>query len=105
MSDKEVVVLEVDSEEGAFLNMGLALLLEMLGSDIEKWGNKKESSMDKLFFLMDTKVGVANLWRKILISMGADPEDIAEHLKEQEFQNNMIEVELTKTLHLLRVIV
>lgn len=84
MSDKEVVVLEVDSEEGAFLNMGLALLLEMLGNDIENWSNKKESSMDKLFFLMDTKVGVASLWRKILISMGADPEDITEHLKEQE---------------------
>ena len=84
MSDKGIVVLEVDSEEGAFLNMGLALLLEMLGSDIENWSNKKESSMDKLFFLMDTKVGVANLWRKILVSMGADPEDIAEHLKEQE---------------------
>jgi hypothetical protein len=32
MSDKGIVVLEVDSEEGAFLNMGLALLLEMLGS-------------------------------------------------------------------------
>jgi hypothetical protein len=64
--------------------MGLALLLEMLGSDIENWENKKESSMDKLFFLMDTKVGVANLWRKILVSMGADSEDIAEHLKEQE---------------------
>ena len=84
MSDKGIVVLEGDSEEGACLNMGLALLLEMLGSDIENWSNKKESSMDKLFFLMDTKVGVANLWRKILVSMGADPEDIAEHLKEQE---------------------
>jgi hypothetical protein len=84
MSDKKVVVLEVDSEEGAFLNMGLSLLLEMLGSDIENWSNKKESSMDKLFFLMDTKAGVANLWRKILVSMGADPEDIAEHLREQE---------------------
>jgi hypothetical protein len=84
MSDKGIVVLEVDSEEGAFLNMGLALLLEMLGNDIENWSNKKESSMDKLFFLMDTKVGVASLWRKILISMGADPEDITEHLKEQE---------------------
>ena len=84
MSDKGVVVLEVDSEEGAFLNMGLSLLLEMLGSDIENWSNKKESSMDKLFFLMDTKAGVANLWRKILVSMGADPEDIAEHLREQE---------------------
>ena len=84
MSDKGIVVLEVDSEEGAFLNMGLALLLEMLGSDIENWENKKESSMDKLFFLMDTKVGVANLWRKILVSMGADSEDITEHLREQE---------------------
>ena len=84
MSDKEVVVLEVDSEEGAFLNMGLALQLEMLGNDIDNWENKKESSMDKLFFLMDTKIGVANLWRKILVSMGADPEDITEHLREQE---------------------
>ena len=80
MSDKEVMVLEVNVEEGAFLNMGLALLLEMLGNDIENWENKKESSMDKLFFLMDTKVGVASLWRKVLISMGASPEDIAEHL-------------------------
>jgi hypothetical protein len=37
--------------------------------------------MDKLFFLMDTKVGVQSLWRKILITMGASPEDIAEHLE------------------------
>lgn len=81
MSDKEVVMLEVDAEEAAFLNMGLALFLEMLGNDIEKWENKKDASIDKLFFLMDTKVGVANLWRKVLLSMGADPEDIAEHLK------------------------
>ena len=81
MSDKETVTLELDLEEGAFLNMGLALLLEMLGNDIEKWDNKKESSMDKLFFLMDTKVGVASLWRKILITMGASPEDITEHLE------------------------
>lgn len=81
MSDKETIAIEIDVEEGAFLNMGLALLLEMLGNDIEKWDNKKESSMDKLFFLMDTKVGVQTLWRKILISMGASPEDIAEHLE------------------------
>jgi hypothetical protein len=84
MSDKETMMLEVDSEEGAFLNMGLALLLEMLRTDIEKWENKKDSSVDKLFFLMDTKVGVASLWRKVLISMGADPEDIAEHLKDAD---------------------
>jgi hypothetical protein len=84
MSDKETVMLEVDSEEGAFLNMGLALLLEMLKDDIQKWENKKDSSVDKLFFLMDTQVGVASLWRKVLISMGADPEDIAEHLKDAD---------------------
>lgn len=81
MSDKETTTLEIDSEEGAFLNMGLALLLEMLGNDIEKWENKKDSSMDKLFFLMDTKSGVSHLWRKILLSMGATPEEIAEHLE------------------------
>jgi hypothetical protein len=56
----------------------------MLGSDIDGWKNKKDTSMDKLFFLMDTKVGVANLWRKVLITAGADPEKIAEHLREQE---------------------
>jgi hypothetical protein len=56
----------------------------MLVSDIDGWKNKKDTSMDKLFFLMDTKVGVANLWRKVLITAGADPEMIAEHLREQE---------------------
>lgn len=81
MSDKETLTIEIDVEEGAFLNMGLALLLEMLGNDIEKWENKKEASMDKFFFLLDTKVGVATLWRKVLMSMGASPEDIAEHLE------------------------
>jgi hypothetical protein len=80
----EVISIEVDSEEGQFINMGLALLLQMLGDDIDNWENKKEHHLDKLMFLMDTKMGVANLWRKVLISCGADPEDIAEHLKEQE---------------------
>lgn len=82
MNDKDLTVtLEIDVEEGAFLNMGLALFLEMLSNDIEKLENKDELSMDKLFFLMDTKVGVSSLWRKILVSMGASPEDIAEHLE------------------------
>lgn len=84
MSDRDTISIEVNREEGNFLNMGLALLLEMLGSDIEGWQNKKEHHLDKLMFLMDTKMGVASLWRKVLIEMGADPEDIAEHLKEQE---------------------
>jgi hypothetical protein len=84
MSDKETVNLEVSAEEGAFINMGLALLLQMLGDDMENWQNKKAHHLDKLLFLMDTKMGVANLWRKVLITMGADPDDIAEHLREQE---------------------
>jgi hypothetical protein len=82
--NSEVLELKLDEEEVRFVNMGLALLLEMLGSDIDKWKNKKDTSMDKLFFLMDTKVGVASLWRKVLITAGTDPEDIAEHLREQE---------------------
>ena len=82
--NSEVLELKLNEEEAGFVNMGLALLLEMLGSDIDGWKNKKDTSMDKLFFLMDTKIGVANLWRKVLITAGADPEMIAEHLREQE---------------------
>ena len=82
--NSEVLELKLNEEEAGFVNMGLALLLEMLGSDIDGWKNKKDNSMDKLFFLMDTKIGVANLWRKVLITAGADPEMIAEHLREQE---------------------
>ncbi len=81
----EVISLEIDAEEGAFINMGLALLLEMLSSDIERVANlKKDHHLEKLMFLMDTKMGVGNLWRKVLVTCGADPEDIAEHLREQE---------------------
>lgn len=85
MSDKETVVIEVSAEEGAFLNMGLALLLEMLGDDIDRVAElKKEHHLEKMMFLMDTKMGVASLWRKVLITMGADPTDIERHLQEQE---------------------
>jgi hypothetical protein len=45
---------------------------------------KKDHHLEKLMFLMDTKMGVGSLWRKVLITCGADPEDIAEHLREQE---------------------
>jgi len=85
MSDKETVVIEVSVEEGAFLNMGLALLLEMLGDDIDRVAElKKAHHLEKMMFLMDTKMGVASLWRKVLITMGADPADIERHLQEQE---------------------
>lgn len=85
MSDRETVSLEIDAEEGAFIQMGLALLLQMLGDDIERVANlKKEHHLEKLMFLMDTKMGVGSLWRKVLITCGADPEEIAEHLKEQD---------------------
>jgi len=84
-NEQEVVKVILTEEEGAYVNMGLALLLQMLGDDIDRVADlKKEHHMEKLFFLMDTKMGVMNLWRKVLITMGADPEDIAEHLKEQE---------------------
>jgi hypothetical protein len=85
MANEDTTTLEVTAEEGAFINMGLALLLQMLSDDIERVANlKKEHHMEKLFFLMDTKMGVGSLWRKVLVTMGADPEDIAEHLKGQE---------------------
>jgi hypothetical protein len=85
MANEDTTTLEVTAEEGAFINMGLALLLQMLGDDIDRVANlKKEHHMEKLFFLMDTKMGVGSLWRKVLVTMGADPDDIANHLREQE---------------------
>lgn len=85
MSDNETSTLQIDAEEGAFINMGLALLLQMLSDDIDRVADlKKDHHLEKLMFLMDTKMGVANLWRKVLVTMGADPDDIAEHLKEQD---------------------
>lgn len=62
------------------MTMSLGLLITMFDGDIEKWQNKKDSSMEKLFFLMDKKYGAMNLWRKVLISAGADPEALSEHI-------------------------
>jgi hypothetical protein len=85
MANEETTTLEVNAEEGAFINMGLALLLQMLGDDMDRVANlKKEHHFEKLMFLMDTKMGVMSLWRKVLITMGADPEEIANHLREQK---------------------
>lgn len=78
----ETIAVEVDEKEVAYLQASLALLITMLGTDLENWQNKKDSSMDKMFLLMETKLGVMNLWRKVLISAGADPDDVAEHIRE-----------------------
>ena len=78
----ETIAVEVDEKEVAYLQASLALLITMLGTDLENWQNKKDSSMDKMFLLMETKLGVMNLWRKVLISAGADPEEVAEHIRE-----------------------
>jgi hypothetical protein len=57
----------------------------MLSDDIERVSElKKDHHLEKMMFLMDTKMGVGSLWRKVLLTCGADPEDIAEHLREQE---------------------
>ena len=85
MSEREVATLEIDAEQGSFIHMGLALLLHMLDEDIDRVADlKKEHHLDKLMFLLDTKIGVADLWRKVLITMGADPAEIEQHLKEQK---------------------
>lgn len=76
----DTIQIEVSQEEVEFLQFGLGLFITMLGSDLEGWKNKDEMSMEKLFFLMDKKIGAMNLWRKVLISAGADPEDIAQHI-------------------------
>ena len=84
----ETIAVEVDEKEVAYLQASLALLITMLGTDLENWQNKKDSSMDKMFLLMETKLGVMNLWRKVLISAGADPDEVAEHIRESGDSEN-----------------
>jgi hypothetical protein len=80
MSDNSTYEIKVNDEEVMFLQMGLGLLITMFGDDIENWQNKKDSSMDKFFFLMNSKYGAMELWRKVLVSAGIEPEIIAEYL-------------------------
>ena len=80
MSENSTYEIKVNDEEVMFLQMGLGLLITMFGDDIENWQNKKDSSMDKFFFLMNSKYGAMELWRKVLVSAGIEPEVIAEHL-------------------------
>ena len=84
----ETIDVQVNAEEVMYLQMSLALFITMLGSDMEEWQNKKDSSMDKMFMLMETKLGVMNLWRKVLISAGADPEELAKHIMESGEDEN-----------------
>lgn len=80
----ETIAVEVNEKEVGYLITGLAMMITMMEEDLDKWQNKKNSSIDKMFLLMETKLDVMNLWRKVLISAGADPEDVAEHIRKEE---------------------
>lgn len=88
MSDNSTYEIKVNDEEVIFLQMGLGLLITMFEGDIEKWQNKKDSSMDKFFFLMNSKYGAMELWRKVLVSAGIEPDVIADHLASIEEGGN-----------------
>jgi hypothetical protein len=82
--ENDTVQIEITHEQGAVLNMALALFMNTIGDDIEGWKNKKESSMDKLFFLMGIKMEAGVVWRNLALAMGISEETIQEHLEEQE---------------------
>ncbi len=82
--ESDTVQIEITHEQGAVLNMALALFMNTIGDDIEGWKNKKESSMDKLFFLMGIKMEAGVVWRNLALAMGISEETIQEHLEEQE---------------------
>ncbi len=87
MSENSTIEVKLDEQEVVLLQMSLGLLITMFGDDIEKWQNKKDSSMDKLFFLMNSKYCAMELWRKVLVSAGIDPQDIADHLAGERDEN------------------
>lgn len=82
MSEK--VTIEVTEMEAELLTNGLALLLQMMASDLERWSNKKDSSMEKLFMLMEVQIRTGDLWSRVQRAKGVDLETIAEHLAEAD---------------------
>ena len=82
--ENEVVQIALTQEEGAMLRMSLALFTTMITSGIEDWKNKKDTSMDKLFFMLDTSMEAGLLWKKLALAMGISEEAIKEHLEEGE---------------------
>jgi hypothetical protein len=79
MDNTDTVTLEVTEEEVTAITMSLGLLICMLDEDLEE-KHEKEIDLEEMMFLMDKKFGAMNLWRKVLIQAGADPEKIAEHI-------------------------
>jgi hypothetical protein len=80
----DLVELQVSEEEVSLLTMSLGLLITMMDEDISRKHKKGERGgdfdLDEVFFLMDKKFGAMNLWRKVLVSAGADPEELANHI-------------------------
>lgn len=82
--ENDVVTIEITHEQGAVLNMALSLFMSTVGDDIENWKNRKDTSMEKLFFLMGIKMEAGLVWRSLALAMGISEETIKEHLEEQE---------------------
>lgn len=81
----DLVELKVNEEEVSFITMALGMFIEMLDGKIERRHKRAERGqdfdLDEMFFLMDKKFGAMSLWRKTLISAGADPDMLAEHIE------------------------
>jgi hypothetical protein len=81
----DLVEIQVSEEEVSMLTMSLGMFITLLDDKIErrhKRGERgKEFDLEEVFFLMDKKFGAMNLWRKMLVSAGADPDLIAEHIE------------------------
>ncbi len=81
----DLVEIQVCEEEVSMLTMSLGMFITLLDDKIErrhKRGERgKEFDLEEVFFLMDKKFGAMNLWRKMLVSAGADPDLIAEHIE------------------------
>jgi len=61
---------------------GVTLLLRGLDMETERWKNKKDSSLDKLFALYGKKIEIADLWARLHVAAGTPREEISAFLAE-----------------------
>jgi len=81
----DLVEVQVTEEELSMLTMSVGMFITLMDEKIErrhKRGERgQEFDLEEMFFLMDKKFGAMNLWRKMLVSAGCDPDLIAEHIE------------------------
>jgi len=81
------VNLELDKSELIIVHEAVSLLMTVKSAQITNFENRKskdeEENLERLFRKMDSYANTADVWVKILKTVGATQEEISEFLREK----------------------